>query len=154
MFFESYNIILYSNINKLFTLSITGGSKGTQRVGIIKNLNIYFLLFQIGWMVFYSSTYIKARTIILLSREEISSRKTLQAGRASFTSCSSDSSFALRVRGIPVAFIYRKKCICTLRSLNYRSGWLQGDIHFTSVTEMVSVMKEFFGPRVIKADYN
>lgn len=29
--FKSYHIILYSNINKLFTLSITGVSKGTQK---------------------------------------------------------------------------------------------------------------------------
>lgn len=36
----------------------------------------------------------------------------------------------------------------------YRSGWLQGATYFTSVTEMASGMKEFFGPRVIKANYN
>lgn len=48
----------------------------------------------------------KAITIILLSREESSSGKTLQAVRASFTSCSSDSSIARKVKGIPVAFIY------------------------------------------------
>ena len=36
----------------------------------------------------------------------------------------------------------------------YRSGWLQSEVYFTSVTEMVNIMKEFFGPRVLKASYN
>lgn len=36
---------------------------------------------------------------------------------------------------------------------NYRSGQLQDDICFTSVTKMANVMKEFFGHRVLKANY-
>lgn len=151
-FFKSYNIILYSHINKLFTLSLTGGSKGTKRGNNYLRTSISISFYASNWVgdFLLINIYIKARTNVLLSREEMSSRKTLQAGRASFTSCSSNSSFALGVREIPVAFIYRKKCMWTPRGLAIG----QSGIYVTPVREMASVMKEFFGPRVIKANYN
>lgn len=74
---------------------------------LITSISIFFYALNwVGDFLLVNMKKKKAITIILLSREEISSRKTLQAVRASFTSCSSDSSIARRVRGIPVAFIY------------------------------------------------
>lgn len=119
MFLTSYNRILYSNINKLFTWSIAGVSKGNRGKWLFKNLNVYVLLcFKLGsW--FSTHQYEKKRkvqAIILLSREEISSRKALQAGEL-------HSQLVVRPqhcpegREIPAAFTHHTRCTQTLRSL-------------------------------------
>lgn len=61
----------------------------------------------------------KDTTIILLSREAIFSGKTLQAIRASFTSCGS-AVVCPKGEGNPCCLYisYHKRCIWTLRSLN------------------------------------
>lgn len=46
---SSNHIILYSNINRLFTLSIMGASKKTEPEWLMENLTNYFLLcFKLG----------------------------------------------------------------------------------------------------------